>query len=119
MAIALFGLAAVGLSRALNMTARTASKTRAELEMLNKLQTALTEASKAARLEEGENVTEPDAIGITIKTEIIPMEELENAEGQQLQNMFHIRCTAYWEQNGKNSEIVAETYRYEPLYRPR
>jgi len=110
MAIALFGLAAVGLSRALNMTARTASKTRAELEMLNKLQTALTEASKAARLEEGENVTEPDAIGITIKTEIIPM---------QLQNMFHIRCTAYWEQNGKNSEIVAETYRYEPLYRPR
>ncbi len=116
MAIALFGMAGLALTRALNLTARNANITRVELRMLNKLESALTEAHKMARMEEIDEYSEPDEMGIHVRTEILPLEEFETEDGQILQNMWLVRCTALWEGNGDALERVAETYRYEPLY---
>jgi type II secretory pathway component PulJ len=119
LAMAFFGLAGVGLARAINMAARAANETRIELSMLNKLQSALTEAHKTAQLEEGSFIVGPDTLGVSIKTEFIPMEELENMDGQLLQDMWLVRCTAFWESTaGEELEMVAETFRYAPLYLP-
>ncbi|CAN5248352.1 hypothetical protein BH23VER1_BH23VER1_32240 [soil metagenome] len=118
LAVALFGMAGLGLSMAINRTAKNANQTRIEYQMISRLQSALTEASKAARMEEDKIVTEPDELGIFLTTEIIPMEEIENAEGQFLQNMWLIRCTAIWERSEEILEMEAETYRYLPLYQP-
>ena len=118
MAIAFFGLAGIGLARAINLSAQAATRTRVELSMLNKLQSALTEAHKTPRIEEGEFVTEPDVMGVSIKTEFIPMEEIENEDGNVLQNMWMVRCTAYWERNGEEVQAVAETLRFAPTYLP-
>jgi hypothetical protein len=118
LAILLFGLAGLGLSRALNLTARAANQTRIELTMMNKLQSALTWAHKYPQLEEGEEITEPDEMGVSIKTEFIPIEEMENEDGQLLQDMWLIRCTAFWERHGEELSMVAETYRYAPMYLP-
>ncbi len=118
LAIALFGLAGLGLSAAINRTAKNANYTRIEYQMISRLQSALTEASKASRLEEDEFVTEPDELGIYLRTEIVPMEEIENDEGQFLQNMWHIRCTAIWERREEVLEMEADTFRYLPLYQP-
>ena len=116
MAIGFFGLAAVGLTRAITLSAKAASRTQIELSMLNKLQSALTEAHKTPQLEEEEFVTDPDAMGVSIKTEFVPLEEIENEDGQLLQNMWLVRCTAFWEKDGVEKEMVAETFRFAPMY---
>jgi hypothetical protein len=38
-------------------------------------------------------------------------------DGQLLQDMWLVRCTAFWESTaGEELEMVAETFRYAPLY---
>ncbi|MDG2125587.1 MAG: hypothetical protein P8J87_17930 [Verrucomicrobiales bacterium] len=116
MAIGFFGLAAVGLSRAITLSAKAASRTQIELSMINKLQSALTEAHKTPQLEEGSFVTDPDLMGVSIETEFLPLEEMENEDGQLLQNMWLVRCSAYWEKDGVEKQMTAETFRFAPMY---
>lgn len=117
-AIAFFGIAGLGLSRALNEAAKKANLVRIEAQMLNRLQSALTEASRSAQLEEGEFVLDPDALGIIITVQVVPMEEMVNSQDQVLQDMWLIRCIGQWERNEQVLEMTAETYRYLPLYQP-
>lgn len=116
MAIGFFGMAAVGLTRAIALSAEAANRTQVELSMLNKLQSALTEAHKTPQLEEEAFVSDPDVMGVSIKTEFLPIEEMENEDGQILQNMWLVRCTAFWERNGEETQMVAETFRFAPMY---
>ena len=119
-ATALFGSGAVGLAIALNSAGRTAARTQIELRMINKLQSALTEAHKQPQIEEEQFTTDPDIDGVSITTEFIELDDLETEEGTILSQMWLVRCTAF-RRNIKNEEVsvVAETFRYLPLYQPR
>jgi type II secretory pathway pseudopilin PulG len=130
LAILLFGLAALGLMKALTVTSQAANASKMDLLMTAVLQSTLTQYSRMANIEETQRsiVTEPDDYGVWTETEIHEMNEkngqlLQTDEGQQggrqpLQQMFHVIVTAYWETAGQRGQMTADTYRYAPLYRP-
>lgn len=126
LAVALFGLAGLGLAKALSETARAANATRVQYQMLFRLESAVAELHKSANiaelLTEG-TFTEPDEMGIYLGYEVLPIEDMQRDPelgGQLLQDMWLIRVTAFWERGGKDDvlEKSAETWRYEPLYQP-
>ena len=61
-------------------------------------------------------VTMVDTDGISYERVIEELTEMENMDGQILQNMWRIAIVASYEHHGEPHERVAETFRYEPLY---
>ena len=118
MAIAIFGMVALGLMRALSIGAQTAVVGQLELRMLLRLQSTLTEYSKLQRLEEGTFDSDPDDLGVITRTEIVKLDKLETADKQLLQDMFHIIVRAEYDNFGTKGEMMADTYRYAKLYQP-
>ncbi len=118
MALAIFGLAAVGLMRALTIGAQTAIVGQQELRMLLRLQSTLTEFSKTQTIKEDVITSDPDELGVITRTEIVKLEKLETKDGQLLQDMFHIIVRAEYDDFGSKGEMVADTYRYARLYQP-
>ena len=116
MALALFGTMMVGLTRALDMIVLSAVRSGEEVRMIRNLETLLTEASKAARFEEGVEYLGEDEAGVAYERVIEELTEMENMDGQILQKMWRIAIVATYEQHGEPLERVAETFRYEPLY---
>jgi Tfp pilus assembly protein PilV len=122
MALLIFGMAAVGLMRAITVSAQVAVVAQQELRMLLRLQSALTETSKYPNIEERYKekpvyVTDPDDYGVYTRTEITLLEDITTAiDGQPVNDMYHIRVTAYYENFGKRGESSAETVRYARLY---
>ena len=114
--IAIFGMVALGLMRALSIGAETAVVGQLELRMLLRLQSTLTEHSKLQRLEEGVFESDPDDMGVITRTEVIKLDKMENEDGQILQDMFHIIVRAEYDNFGVKGEMVADTYRYMKLY---
>lgn len=114
-AIAIFGVAAVGFMRALSVGAQNAIISQLELRMLLRLQSTLTEYSKLAQIEEGEWRTDPDDLGVATRTEIVKL-EMENQDGQELPEMYHIIVHAYYNHMGQQGQMSAETWRYSRLY---
>jgi hypothetical protein len=126
----LFGLAALGLMKALTAMSQAANASKMDLQMIGVLQSTLTQYSRMANIEETQRpmVTEPDEFGVWTETEIREMNEknglmLQTDDGQQggrqpLQQMFHVVVTAFWEADGQRGQMSADTYRYAPLYRP-
>ena len=116
-AIAIFGMVALGLMRALSIGAQTAVVGQLELRMLLRLQSTLTEYSKVQRIEEGGPFnSDPDEFGVYTVTDIVKLDKLENADGQILQDMFHIIVRAEYDNFGTKGEMMADTYRYAKLY---
>jgi type II secretory pathway pseudopilin PulG len=131
LAISIFGLAALGLMRALTYTATAANDSKLDLRMMSLLQSTMTQYSRANQIEETERpiVTEPDELGVWTEVTIQEMNEKNGNElktseknqngAQPLQNMFLITVTAHYElENGDKGEISADTIRFAPLYRP-
>jgi len=128
LAVALFGMAALGLLRALTAMSQAANSARIELRMMAVLQSTLTQFARQSKIEETDRaiVSEPDESGVWTETRIIEMNEkngnlLETDESEQggrqpLQQMYHIIVTAYWELGGQRGEETAETFRYGPLF---
>lgn len=116
LALALFGMMMVGLTRALNMIVHSAVRSGEEVRMIRNLETLLTEASKAAQFEEGTEYLGEDESGVAYERIIEELTEMENMDGQILQSMWRIAIVASYERNGETLERVAETFRYEPLY---
>ena len=115
-ALGVFGLAAMGLIKALTVAAQTAVVSQLELRMILRLQSTLTEYSKIARIEEGRWQSDPDELGVWTETEVVPLEDIQNSEGQILNDMFRIRVTGYYDNFGQVGEMSAETLRYARLY---
>ncbi|MGB2403579.1 MAG: PulJ/GspJ family protein [Akkermansiaceae bacterium] len=125
-AIGLFAAVAVSLVKALQMTSKTAVMIQDGMRVDRVLRSAMTEALANPYLEEG---TEKDSIteltgddrsffSGEIETIVEPM-ELENEDGQLLQNMYRIAVVFYWRGgDGEWQEQRAETWRYGNLYRP-
>jgi hypothetical protein len=124
-ALGLFSAVAVSLVKALHMTSRTASLIQDELRIDRVLRSAMIDVLSTPNLEEGsETVDLRDITGDEvsfftgqIETIIEPM-ELENEDGQLLQNMFRIEVIFHWETEDGWQEQSAETWRYANLYKP-
>ncbi|BDS05688.1 hypothetical protein NT6N_07280 [Oceaniferula spumae] len=127
-AMGLFAAVAVSLVKALHMTSKTASGIQDEMRIQRVLKSAMIDALSNPNLEERNDTV--DLMDITgdggeqlpflrgdIETVIEPM-EMENEDGQLLQNMFRIRVTFHWFADGDWQQQSAETWRYANLYKP-
>lgn len=125
-AMGLFAAVSVSLVKALSMTSRTASSIQDEMRIQRVLKSAMIDALSNPTLEEGE--TTVDLMDITgdgaeqlpflrgdIET-VIELMEMENEDGQLLQDMYRIRVTFYWFADGEWQQQTAETWRYANLY---
>lgn len=118
LALAVFGMAATGFTVALNRMAATASLAQSELRITRILDSALEETLSLPAIEESSDTIEIGETGVELETNIERIEDLLNEEGQQLQDMFRIRITAKWAENGRSQERSAETWRYGMMYQP-
>ena len=124
-AMGLFAAVSVSLVKALHVTSQASILIQDDVRIQNVLRSALTDALSNPQLEESnETVSLTDITGDDLpflsgdlQTLIEPM-EMENEDGQLLQNMFRIKVTFYWFANGEQREESAETWRYANLYQP-
>lgn len=121
LALGVFGIAATGFAVALHRTADLAAVAQNKIKMGRLLESALAEAMSMPVLEEGVTsvaVDEMSEQGLEIETTIELLPEMENEDGQLLQEMYRIQVVARWfEANGWHEEM-AETWRYSRLYQP-
>jgi Tfp pilus assembly protein PilV len=121
LALGVFMMAVTGFTIALHRTSDLATATQRQLRITRLLESALIKAMSMPVLEEGttsENVAEMANEGMEIETTIEPMEEIENEDGQMLQEMYRVEVVARWFENGIPQEEMAETWRYSRLYQP-
>lgn len=118
LALAVFGIAATGFAVALKRMADAASLAQSELRITRILDSALDETLSLPVLEEGVTTTSVGETGIELDTTISLLEELQNEEGQLLQEMFLINVTAKWFASGQWNDRSVETWRYGRMYQP-
>ena len=116
LALSLFAIVGVALITALNQIGRLAYDARREGRLARILDSELRAAMSVSVLEEGETVKSIDEFKADIKTIIEPLEEVENQDGQLLQQMFRIEVRASWYENNEWNEMFVETWRYARLY---
>lgn len=122
LALGIFGIAATAFAVALAQTADAAAFAQRRMQIGRILESSLTEAMSLPTLEEGStSVTLLEEIGgetVEIDTLIEPLLEMQNEDGETLQQMFRIEVSAHWYENGEWMEETAETWRYGRLYLP-
>ena len=120
LALAVFGMAATGFTVALNRMAKVAALAQSEMRVARFMDSALDETLSLPVLEEGETEVEIGEGDKEIKflTTVELLEDLENEEGQLLQEMYRIEVRATWVTNGERQERIAETWRYGRMYQP-
>lgn len=118
LALAVFGIAATGFAVALHRMSDVASLAQSELRITRILESALDETLSLPVLEEGQTETPVGDTGIELLTTIEPLEEMENEDGQILQEMYRIEIVARWYANGAWQDRMVETWRYGRMYQP-
>jgi len=120
LALAVFGIAATGFAVALHRMADAAALAQSEMRITRILESALDETLSLPVLEEGETESEIGEPGNEIKfnTLIELLDEMENEDGQLLQEMYRIEVTAKWFEKGEWQERTVETWRYGRMYQP-
>ena len=122
LAIGIFAIAATGFAVALARTSDAAALAQRRMQITRILDSALREALPLPTLEEGTTTValreEIGAAPVEIDTTIEILSEMENQDGQLLQQMFRIEVAANWYQDGEWKQETAETWRYGRLYQP-
>jgi len=118
LALAVFGMAATGFVVALHRMSAAASLAQSELRITRILDSALDETLSLPLLEEGQTNTTVGDTGIELDTTIELIEDLENEEGEILQEMYRIEIRARWFANSQWQERIVETWRYGRMYQP-
>ena len=118
LALAVFGIAATGFAVALHKMAEAATLAQSELRITGVLDSALEETLSLPVLEEGETSSTVGETGIELETIIKLMDDLENEDGQVLQEMYSIQINARWVSNGAWQERSVDTWRYGRMYQP-
>jgi type II secretory pathway pseudopilin PulG len=118
LALAVFGMAATGFVVALHRMSATATLAQSELRITRILDSALDETLSLPVLEEGKTNSTVGETGIELDTEIKLIEDMENMDGQVLQEMYRIEIRARWFANGEWHERAVETWRYGRMYQP-
>lgn len=116
LAMTLFTSAAIGLAIAIHRTSRAAQMTQSELRITRVMESALAEAISVPQLNEGSHSDSVGDSGIQLTTTITLLNDLKNKEGISLQEMYRVKITAHWLENGAEQERVAETLRYSRMY---
>ena len=118
LALAVFGIAATGFAVALRRMADVAALAQSELRITRVLESALDEALSVPVLEEGVTESEAGNTGIDLVTTVELLKELQNEEGQLLQEMYSIKVEAKWIENGQWQNRAVDTWRYGRMYQP-
>jgi type II secretory pathway pseudopilin PulG len=118
LALAVFGIAATGFAVALNQMGKVASAAQQELRITRILESALDEAVSLPTLEEGTTSALVPDTDIEIDTTVELLKEMENQDGQLLQEMYRVNVTAHWFAEGAWQERSAETWRFGRMYQP-
>ena len=117
LAVAVFSMAATGFVVALHKTGEVAAATQREVRITRALESALHEALSLPTLEEGKTTLELEDSVFEIDT-LIEALDMENQEGQLLQEMYRIEVTVFWLEEDEWQERSAETCRYARIYQP-
>lgn len=118
LALAVFGIAATGFAVALQKMGEVASLAQSELRITRILDSALDETLSLPVLEEGVTNSAVGDTGIELDTTIKLLDELQNEEGQALQEMYLIKIEARWFSNREWQQRAVETWRYGRMYQP-
>lgn len=123
LALGVFSMAAVGFVVALHRMSVLASSAQREMQVTRILDSALDETLSLPVLEEGETEVEIEdpndsSSSIKIVTAVELLEEMENEDGQLLQEMYHIIVRARWMENREPVEREVDTWRYGRMYKP-
>lgn len=118
LALTLFSMAATGFVVALHRMAHAATQARDQLRITRILETALNETLSLPELEAGEMSDTAGDGSIDILAVVEPLEDLQNENGESLNEMFNIRISARWYENGEWQEREVQTWRYALLYQP-
>ncbi len=118
LALAVFSIAATGFVVALHRMGTLASTAQSELRITAILDSALEETLSLPTLEEGKTTTQLEGAGVELVTTIEPIEDLQNEDGQTLQEMYRIHILARWYESDGWQERTAETWRYSRMYQP-
>ena len=116
LALAVFGIAATGFAVALQKMGEVASLAQSELRITRILDSALDETLSLPVLEEGVTNSAVGDTGIELDTTIKLLDELQNEEGQALQEMYLIKIEARWFSNREWQQRAVETWRYGRMY---
>ena len=118
LALSLFAIVGTALSMARNSSGRIAAEARKEMVVARILDSELRAAMSLPQLEEGVTTKSLEERGVEIETAIEPLEELENEDGQLLQQMYRIEVKAVWWESNEWQEQSVDTWRYARLYMP-
>ena len=116
MALFIFALVATSFAQALNSLWRGTTFVKEELVITQIMDSALHEALYLQRLEEGSTEVFIEERDIDIETAVVQL-ELENMDGNELQQMWQVTIIARFEQEGIDQERTVRGWRYLPLYR--
>lgn len=118
LALAVFSMVTTGFVVALHRMSQAASQARDELRVTRILESALNETLSLPVLEPGEMSDVAGDGKIDILAVVEPIEDLQNEEGETLNEMMRIRISARWYEAGDWQEREIETWRYTRLYQP-
>jgi prepilin-type N-terminal cleavage/methylation domain-containing protein len=90
LALMVFGIAATGFAVALNHMGKAAHNAQQELRITRILESALDEAMSLPTLEEGSSTVVVPDTDIEIDTTVELLKEIENQDGQLLQEMYRV-----------------------------
>ena len=118
LALAVFSMAATGFVVALQRMSKVASAAHAELRVTRILDGAMNELLSLPVLEVGEARHPVEGTEVEILTAIEKVDDLKNKDGAQLDEIYRLRITARWFENGAWQDRKIETWRYGRMYQP-
>ena len=116
LAVSILSVIAVSLTVAIDRLGALAMASQREMSMMRNLETLLTWHLRDPNIEPRQEQSAPDAYGVVYESLVEEM-QLENEEGQPLQEMLRIQIRAIWQEPTGMQEQIVETYRYARLYR--
>ncbi len=117
-ALAVFSIAALALVGTINKIADTSTESQKILEVEQGLESLIDEYGKMPQMRDLEEEIKPGPDGVAYRVVIEQVKDLKNQEGRFLQDTFHIRAFARWNDGGGPTELSAETLRYAGAYLP-
>lgn len=119
LALAVFSIAATGFIVAIRKMGTVAQLAQSEMRITRILESALDEAVSTPTMEEGTTTMNLAEADTEVVTKIESMQDqLQNQDGQALQEMYLITVTARWIENNEQQERTARTWRYSRMYQP-
>jgi len=104
LALLVFSVMAIALTRTLAGVRQNSIAIQQKMTIARILDSKLTEVLTLSNLEEGDVIVDDEEIGGQIRTVIEPL-ELENEDGTILPQMFRVRITAIWFEDGRNGRM--------------